>query len=92
MRVFGYISCSFPFHREPSEPAHCLRVTGSDLIYATPANRIGVISNFLSKSPIHSTTKLRSETLKGILTSLAVLPLNKMILTGNDSGNIVLLC
>ncbi|XP_075153298.1 WD repeat domain 81 [Haematobia irritans] len=76
----------------PAEPAHFLQTIGSELVYATTGNRIGIYSDLSSSHASHSVTKLRSETFKGVLTSLAVLPLNRAFLAGNESGNISLLC
>ncbi|XP_067623538.1 WD repeat-containing protein 81 isoform X2 [Eurosta solidaginis] len=78
--------------KPPAEPAHFLQTIGSELIYATTGNRIGIYSDISSSHATHSITKLGSETFRGVLTSLAVLPLNRTFLAGNESGNIVLLC
>ncbi|XP_055916786.1 WD repeat-containing protein 81 [Eupeodes corollae] len=78
--------------KPPPEPAHCLQPIGSELVFATTANRIGIYSDIGNRDASCSVTKLRSETLRGVLTSLAVLPLNRTFLAGNESGNIVLLC
>lgn len=78
--------------KPPPEPAHCLQPIGSELVFATTANRIGIYSDIGNRDANCSVTKLRSETLRGVLTSLAVLPLNRTFLAGNESGNIVLLC
>ncbi|XP_061395827.1 WD repeat-containing protein 81-like, partial [Musca vetustissima] len=76
----------------PAEPAHFLQTNGPELVYATTGNRIGIYSDLSSSHASHTVTKLRSETFKGVLTSLAVLPLNRAFLAGNESGNISLLC
>lgn len=78
--------------RPPAEPAHFLQTIDNELIYATTGNRIGIYSDLSSSHAAHTVNKLRSETFRGVLTSLAVLPLNRAYLAGNESGNIVLLC
>ena len=77
--------------RGPAEPVHCLAVYNSELITGTTANRIGVHTSIDSQASF-SSTKLRSDAFKGILTSMTVLPLNKLLLLGADNGNISLLC
>ncbi|KAI9584183.1 hypothetical protein GQX74_010518 [Glossina fuscipes] len=76
----------------PPEPAHYLQTIGSELVYATTGNRIGIYSDLSNSHAIHTVTKLRSENFRGVLTSLAALPLNRAFLAGNESGNISLLC
>ncbi|XP_064535181.1 WD repeat-containing protein 81 [Drosophila montana] len=78
--------------KPPPEPAHFLQSVGSSLVYATTGNRVGVYADVANSHALNTVTKLRSETFRGVLTSLAVLPLNRAFLAGNESGNIVLLC
>lgn len=74
-----------------SEPSHCLCLNGTELLAATPANKICVYSA-LRPDADYSTTRLRQDTLKGVLTSMAVLPLNRLLLLASDSGQISLVC
>lgn len=77
--------------RGPTEPVHCLSGYGSELISGTTANRIGV-HTAVDAHASFSSTRLRSDTFKGVLTAMAVLPLNRLLLLGADTGNISLLC
>ena len=70
---------------------HCLDVYGSELISGTTANRIGV-HTAVDVNSSFSSTRLRSDTFKGVLTALHVLPLNRLLLLGADTGAISLLC
>lgn len=80
------------FHyRALSEPSHCLCLSGTELLAATPANKVCVYSAFRPDAEC-SVTRLRQDTLKGVLTSMAVLPLNRLLLLASDSGQISLVC
>ncbi|KAB0793224.1 hypothetical protein PPYR_12844 [Photinus pyralis] len=80
------------FHmRGATEPVHCLNIYNNELISGTTANRIGVHTSLHSDASF-SSTKLRSDAFKGLLTSMAILPLNRLLLLGADNGNITLLC
>ncbi|XP_076275041.1 WD repeat domain 81 isoform X3 [Rhynchophorus ferrugineus] len=79
-------------HRGATEPAHCLCIyERTELISGTTANRVGVHTEISSVSA-YSSTKLRGDTFKGVLTSMELLPLNRLLLLGADNGQISLLC
>lgn len=84
-------SRKFFFFRGVTEPVHCLSVYEQQLVTGTTANRIGVHSSVDVTAP-YSSSKLRSDAFKGIMTSLTVLPLNRLLLLGADNGIITLLC
>ncbi|XP_050295607.1 WD repeat-containing protein 81 isoform X2 [Anthonomus grandis grandis] len=78
--------------RAATEPAHCLHIyEGAELISATTANRIGVHTEVSSEAS-YSSTKLRPDTFKGLLTSMGMLPLNRLLLLGAENGQISLFC
>ncbi|XP_044253256.1 WD repeat-containing protein 81 isoform X2 [Tribolium madens] len=79
------------FIRGATEPVHCLNVYNNELISGTTANRIGVHTS-IDMEASFSSTKLRSDAFKGLLTSMALLPLNRLLLLGADTGTINLLC
>ncbi|XP_074657326.1 WD repeat-containing protein 81-like [Tubulanus polymorphus] len=74
-----------------TEPVHCFSFYKSEIISATTANRVGVHTS-LDHLASFSSTKLRSDTFRGVLTTMAVLPLNRLLLLGADNGSIRLLC
>lgn len=74
-----------------TEPVHCISMYKHQVITATTGNKIGVHSSPNYQGSFTS-MKLRSDTFKGVLTSMAVLPLNRMLLLGADNGSIRLFC
>ncbi|XP_045593332.1 WD repeat-containing protein 81 isoform X2 [Procambarus clarkii] len=77
--------------RGPTEPVHLICLYGDEVITGTTANRIGVHTS-VSPTASFSSTRLRSDTFRGVLTTMAVLPLNRLLLLGADNGTIRLLC
>lgn len=77
--------------RGPTEPVHLISLYGDEVITGTTANRIGVHTS-ISPTASFSSTRLRSDTFRGVLTTMAVLPLNRLMLLGADNGTIRLLC
>jgi len=73
-----------------SEPVHCVGLCGGELVTATTGNRIGVHTSLTANASFTS-TKLRSDTIRGVLTAMAVVPLNRMLVLGSDTGSITLL-
>ncbi|XP_043478579.1 WD repeat-containing protein 81 isoform X1 [Leptopilina heterotoma] len=90
--VWSVIDGKLKFHMKGvTEPVHCLDVYEQQLVTGTTANRIGVHSS-IDTNAAYSSSKLRSDAFKGIMTSLTVLPLNRLLLLGADNGIITLLC
>ncbi|CAL4110141.1 unnamed protein product, partial [Meganyctiphanes norvegica] len=77
--------------RGPTEPVHLISLYGEEVITGTTANRIGVHT---SVSPVSSfsSVRLRSDAFRGVLTTMAIVPLNRQLLLGADNGTIRLLC
>ena len=73
------------------EPAHCLGFFKSAVISATTANRIGVHSNVTPEATF-TVSKLHTDVFKGVLTTMSVLSLNRLLLFGADNGSIKLCC
>ncbi|CAG7731131.1 unnamed protein product [Allacma fusca] len=79
------------FHmRGPTEPVHSISAYENELITCTTSNRIGVHS-YIDPNSDFSSTRLRSDTFKGIVTTMTLLPLNQILLVGSDSGTVTLL-
>lgn len=77
--------------RGPTEPVHCLDLYGCELVSGTTANRIGVHTN-ISPEAAFSSTRLRTDGFRGVITNIQVLPLNRLLLLGADTGAITLMC
>ena len=75
------------------EPVHCVAVNeeGQQLITGSTGNRIAIRRGFTADSPF-SSSKVKSDILKGNLTSMRLLPLNRLLLLGEDTGKIRLIC
>jgi len=75
-----------------SEPVHCLAVgAAGQLVTATTANRVGVYEAPTPAARL-AATKLRSDTFRGVVTALALAPLNRVVLLGSDSGVVSAFC
>jgi len=86
-----YINYSSLTFRGATEPVHCMAMHEQALVIGTTANRIGVYTAIEMTTSLNS-SKLRSDAFKGILTAMAVLPLNRQLLLSADNGGITLLC
>ena len=74
------------------EPLHCVcPYEETEVIMGSTANRLVVQQSVETDSP-SSAHKLKSDLMKGNLTQLSVLPLNKQLLLATDSGSIHLVC
>lgn len=90
--VWSAIDGKLKFHlKGATEPVHCMALYEQQLISGTTANKIGV-HTAVDVNAVFSSSKLRSDAFKGVLTAMAVLPLNRLLLLGSDNGGITLLC
>ncbi|XP_039306843.1 WD repeat-containing protein 81 isoform X3 [Solenopsis invicta] len=90
--VWSAIDGKLKFHMKgATEPVHCMAMHEQELVIGTTANRIGVYTTVEMTASL-SSSKLKSDAFKGILTAMAVLPLNRLLLLGADNGGITLLC
>ncbi|XP_058796820.1 WD repeat-containing protein 81 [Phymastichus coffea] len=90
--VWGAMDGKLKFYlKGVTEPIHCMAVYEQQLISGTTANKIGVHST-VEASASYSFSKLRHDAFKGVLTTMALLPLNRLLLLGADNGNINLIC
>ena len=74
-----------------TEPVHLLQLYHHQVITATTANRIGH-HTAVAPDAAYTSYRLKSDSLRGVVTAMEVLPLNRMMLLGADSGTIRLLC
>lgn len=90
--VWSALDGKLKFHMKGStEPVHCMSTYEQELIIGTTANRVGVYSS-IETTAVFSSSKLKSDTFKGLLTTMTVLPLNRLLLLGADNGGITLIC
>lgn len=73
------------------DPIHCASLLNGELILGSQANRIGVRHVSGDHAQFHS-NKLRSDVVKGNLTSMKALEMNRMLLLGLDNGQTVVMC
>ncbi|XP_043262168.1 WD repeat-containing protein 81 [Colletes gigas] len=90
--VWSALDGKLKFHMKGStEPVHCMSTYEQELIIGTTANRVGVYTS-IETTASFSSSKLKSDTFKGLLTTMAILPLNRLLLLGADNGGITLIC
>ena len=78
--------------RAPPEPVHCVVAHAEqEVIMGSTANRL-TVQKAVDTEAAASVNKLRGDLLRGHLTSLACLPLNRLLLLGTDQGSVHLVC
>jgi len=77
--------------RAPPEPLHCVCPHQGEVIMGSTANRLTIQQGVDTDSPA-SVHKLRGDLLRGNLSQVACMPLNKLLLLATDSGYIHLVC
>ncbi len=87
----GKLRCSLAGGTQ--EPVTCVAYLdcSNDLVTGTTSNKVTVRHGIAADAP-HFSHKLRSDLIKGSLSSLRVLPMNRMMLIGTDNGGVTLLC
>ncbi len=75
------------------EPVHCVQVyeDGGQLITGSTGNRVAVRKGFTADAPV-VTNKLKTDIVKGNLTAMKLMPMNRLLLLGEDTGKIRLIC
>nr|XP_033329625.1 WD repeat-containing protein 81 isoform X1 [Megalopta genalis] len=90
--VWSALDGKLKFHMKgTTEPVHCMSTYEQELVIGTTANRVGVFTS-IETTAAFSSSKLKSDTFKGLLTTMAILPLNRLLLLGADNGGITLIC
>ena len=93
----GKFRYSFPISQETG-PVHCVNVNGDEIIMGSTTNRVIIRKGPMSEQPedsnlvAYNTHKLKSDLIKTNLTSMKLLPMNKLLLLGQDNGAIKLVC
>ena len=73
------------------EPVHCVGSLSTNILTGSTANRIGVRHGSTPEAGFTS-NKLRADVIKGNLSSMKVLPMNRLLLLGQDNGIVTLIC
>ncbi|OQR77919.1 hypothetical protein BIW11_06751, partial [Tropilaelaps mercedesae] len=74
-----------------ADPTICIARHQKELVTGTTSNRVTIHSS-LEGSQHATSVKLRTDSFRGMLTSMAILPLNRLLLLGADNGVISLYC
>ena len=78
--------------RAPPEPVHCVVAhRDSEVIMGSTANRL-TVQKAVETAAGTSVSRLKTDLLRGHLSSLACLSLNQQLLMGTDQGTVHLLC
>ncbi|CAG0898954.1 unnamed protein product [Cyprideis torosa] len=78
--------------RTGNEPLHLVSCAWprGPLISGSTANRISIHASVMNPVKEPALSRLTSDSIKGLICSLAPLPLNKLVLLGSDNGSITL--
>ena len=94
----GKFRCSLPVGQDAG-PIHCTCVNGDEIIMGSTANRIIVRKgpwndhqDETTNLQSHNSHKLKADIVKSSLTSMKLLPMNKLLLLGQENGTIRLVC
>lgn len=84
----GKFKCSLPGSQEPVQ---FVATNCREIITGSTANRITVRTG-TSLDSVYLTSKLRSEILKSSMSAMKFLPMNRLLLVGQENGLIRLIC